>query len=112
MSDSAPIQIQIRKTIYEKFNDPDGKFNNDEIFDALKNNGNIDPSLTIDDMEKYFLDICNSGLARNIAQNFTTIWMKLFDVLEEHHCNSCDLDVHVGVTEEKICPNPLCKAKL
>lgn len=66
--------------------------------------------MTIDDMESYFLDICDSGLARNIAQNFTTIWMKLFSPIEKVHCNSCNLDVYLGTEEERTCPNPACNA--
>ncbi len=33
---STPIQIQIRKIIFEKFNDPELRFTNDEIFDLVK----------------------------------------------------------------------------
>lgn len=98
--------------IFEDYNEPDAKFTNDEIFEKLKKSGNIDSTLTIDDLESYFLDICNSGLARNIAQNFTTIWMKLFSPIEKIHCNSCNLDVYLGPEEERICPNPSCKSKV
>ena len=92
---STPISIQIRKVIFEDYNEPDAKFTNDEIFERLKKNGNID-----------------SGLARNIAQNFTTIWMKLFSPIEKIHCNSCNLDVYLGPEEERTCPNPSCKSKV
>ena len=109
---STPVSIQIRKVIFEDYNEPDTKFTNDEIFEKLKKYGNIDSALTIDDMESYFLDICNSGLARNIAQNFTTIWMKLFSPIEKIHCNSCNLDVYLGPEEERTCPNPSCKSKV
>ena len=109
---STPISIQIRKVIFEDYNEPDTKFTNDEIFEKLKKNGTLDSALTIDDMESYFLDICNSGLARNIAQNFTTIWMKLFSPIEKIHCNSCNLDVYLGPEEERTCPNPSCKSKV
>ncbi|MDX1596252.1 MAG: hypothetical protein R3327_04860 [Nitrosopumilaceae archaeon] len=109
---SSPIQINIRKTIFENFNDTDGKFTNDEVFDILKKNNQIEPSLTIDDTEKYFLELCDSGLARNIAQNFTTIWFKLFEPLEKIHCNKCDMDIFLGNSEERICPNPNCKATI
>ena len=39
----------------------------------------IDPTMTIDDMEVYFKELCDSELLRNIAQNFTTQWFKLFE---------------------------------
>ncbi|QLH06274.1 hypothetical protein [Nitrosopumilus ureiphilus] len=107
-----PISLQIRKIIFEKFNDPDGKFTNDEIFEIIKENGDLDPSWIIDDTESFFNEICDSGLARNIAQNFTTIWMKLFDPIEKLHCNSCNNDVYLGPSEERICPNSSCKSSI
>jgi hypothetical protein len=106
-----PIALQIRKIIFEKFNDVD-KFTNDEIFEVLKTNGDLDPTWIIDDTESFFNDICNSGLARNIAQNFTTIWMKLFDPVEKFHCNACDNDIYLGTSEERICPNSSCKSSI
>ena len=110
---TTPISLQIRKIIFENFNDVDVKFTNDEIFEMIKKNGDLDPSeWTIDDTESFFNDICDSGLARNIAQNFTTMWMKLFDPVEKLHCNACDYDVYLGASEERICPNPSCKSSI
>ena len=111
-SPSIPVELQIRKIIFEKFNQPDLKFTNDEIFEILKNTGDIDPAWIIDDTEKYFLDLCDSGLARNIAQNFTTIWMKLFESSEKFHCSSCNNDVFLGPEEDRICPNSNCKSTI
>lgn len=107
-----PVQLQIRKIIQEKFNDTDTRFTNDEIFDIMKKTGGLDDSWTIDDTEPFFLEICHSGLARNIAQNFTTIWMKITDSVEKLHCSFCGNDVFLGKEEERICPNPACNAKL
>jgi len=107
-----PISLQIRKIIFEKFNDVDTKFTNDEIFEIIKENGDLDPSWIVDDTESSFNDICNSGLVRNIAQNFTTIWMKLFDHVEKFHCDACDNDVYLGTSEERLCPNPSCKSSI
>ena len=107
-----PIPLQIRKIIFEKFNDIDVKFTNDEIFEIIKENGDLDSTWIVDDTESFFNDICDSGLARNIAQNFTTMWMKLFDPVEKLHCNACDYDVYLGESEEKICPNPSCKSSM
>ncbi len=107
-----PIQIQIRKIIFEKFNDPEVRFTNDEIFELIKKNGDIDQSWIIDDMEPFFQEICDSGLTRNIAQDFTTIWLKLFDNLEKLHCDSCNNDVYLGKSEDRVCPNPDCKATI
>ena len=109
---SIPIPIQIRKVIFEKFNNPELRFTNDEIFEIIKNNGDVDKSWTIDNMEEYFQEICNSGLVRNIAQNFTTIWFKLFDSVEKIHCNSCNIDIYLGKSETRICPNSDCKSSI
>lgn len=109
---TVPIALQIRKIIFEKFNDPDTIFTNDQIFEIIKENGDIDSTWIIDDVESFFTDICNSGLARNIAQNFTTIHMKLFDPMEKLHCNVCDNDVYLGTSEDRTCPNPSCKSSI
>ncbi len=107
-----PIALQIRKVIFEKFNNVDLKFTNDEIFEMLKKKGDIDPSWIIDDVESFFKEMCDSRLARNIAQNFTTIWLKLFDPVEKNYCNTCKLDVYLGASEKRTCPNPSCKAPI
>ena len=109
---STPISIQIRNIIFENFNDTEVRFTNDEIFEIIKKNGDIEESCTIDDMEPHFKEICDSGLTRNIAQNFTTIWFKLFELLEKFHCNSCNQDIYLGNSEERICPNTDCKATI
>ena len=109
---TVPIALQIRKIIFEKFNDVDAKFTNDEIFEILKTNGDLDPSWIIDDTESFFNELCDSGLARNIAQNFTTMYLKLFDPVEKFHCEACGNDVHLGPSEEKKCPNPACKSAI
>ncbi len=107
-----PIILQIRKIIFEKFNDVETKFTNDEIFEVLKKNGDIDSSWIIDDVESFFNEICDSGLARNIAQNFTTIWMKIFEPVEKLHCNTCNQDIYLGKSEERTCSNPSCKSSI
>ncbi|MCV0391762.1 MAG: hypothetical protein K5790_00530 [Nitrosopumilus sp.] len=109
---ATPIELQIRKIIFEKFNNVDDKFTNDEIFEIIKKNGDIDPSWIIDDAESFFTKICDSGLVRNIAQNFTTIWMKLFDPVEKLHCNSCNNDIYLGTSEDRICPNTSCNSSI
>ncbi len=111
-SQSTEIPNQIRKIIFEKFNDPEVRFTNDEIFEIMKNHNNVDKSWTIDDMEKYFLEICDSGLVRNIAQNFTTIWFKLFDSIDKLQCKSCNQEIYLGKSEARICTNPDCKASI
>ena len=62
MTDNPPVVISIRKVIFENFNDADLRFNNDQIFEILKQNQIIDKSLTIDDMEVHFKELCDSEL--------------------------------------------------
>ena len=107
-----PIQLQIRKIIFEKYNNIDTKFTNDEIFETIKSGGDFDSSWIIDDLEPYINEICDSGLARNIAQNFTTIWLKLFDPVKKYPCNSCNQDIYLGDSEKRKCPNPSCSAEI
>ena len=109
---STPIQLQIRKIIFEKYNNVDTKFTNDEIFEIIKSGGDFNSSWIIDDLEPYINEICDSGLARNIAQNFTTIWLKLFDPVKKYHCNSCNQDIYLGESEKQECPNPSCNAAI
>ncbi len=63
-------------------------------------------------MELFFDEICDKGLTRNIAQNFTTIWFKLFSPIEKLHCSSCNNDIFLGKEEERVCPNPTCNASI
>ena len=85
MADTTPSQIttHIRKIIFENFNDVDLRFNNDQIFEILQQNENIDPSWTIDNVEVFFQELCDTDILRNIAQNFTTQWFKLFEQIEK-----------------------------
>ena len=110
--DKVPITANIRKVIFENFNDLDLRFNNDQIFEILKQNKNIDQSLTIDDMEIYFKEFCDAELLRNIAQNFTTQWFKLFELFEKIECKSCKNENYLASSEKKICQNQRCGATL
>jgi hypothetical protein len=108
---SVALPLQIRKIIFEKFNDVNLRFTNDEIFELLKTDG-LDPSLTIDDVEQYFNQLHDDGLIRQIAQNFTTNHYKLFDVVEKIKCNSCNREIYLGKMEPRVCPNSECKATI
>ena len=110
MADNPPIVTSIRKVIFENFNDDDLRFNNDQIFENLKKDQMIDPSLTIDDMEVYFKELCDIELLRNIAQNFTTQWFKLFEPLEKVQCNSCKKESYITQSENRSCQNSNCGA--
>ena len=110
--DDIPITISIRKIIFENFNDDDLKFNNDQIFEILKQNKIIESSLTIDDMEIYFKELCDSEILRNIAQNFTTQWFKLFEPLNMIQCESCKKSSYLISSENKVCQNTSCGSSL
>ena len=112
MADNSPILISIRKIIFENFNEEDLRFNNDQIFEILKQNKLIEESLTIDDMEIYFKELCDNEILRNIAQNFTTQWFKLFESLNEVQCESCKKNSYLIPSEDKICQNTSCGSSL
>ena len=103
-----PITTSIRRVIFENFNGADLKFNNDQIFEILKQNEIIDQSLTIDDMEVHFKELCDTEILRNIAQNFTTQWFKLFEPIEKIQCNSCKKESYLVSSENRICQNSSC----
>jgi len=103
-----PITTSIRKVIFENFNDVDLRFNNDQIFEILKQYKMIDQSLTIDAMEVHFKELCDTEILRNIAQNFTTQWFKLFEPIEKIQCNSCKKESYLTSSENRICQNPSC----
>ncbi|MDE1862341.1 MAG: hypothetical protein KGI33_05445 [Thaumarchaeota archaeon] len=103
--------MKIRRVIFEKFNDPNLRFTNDEVFEMLRADG-LESSLTIDDMEPHFKQLREEGLIRPIAQNFTTQWFKIFDTVKRYSCKSCGQEVYLGRLEPRVCPNPQCKAAL
>jgi len=102
------ITTSIRRVIFENFNDVDLRFNNDQIFEILKQHKMIDQSLTIDAMEVHFKELCDTEILRNIAQNFTTQWFKLLEPIEKIQCNSCKKESYFVSSENRICQNPSC----
>ena len=106
---STQILLQIRKVVFDKFNDTSLRFTNDEIFEILKTQDMV-KSLTIDDMKPFFDKLHQDVFIRPIAQNFTTQWFKLFEEVEKTNCNSCNNEIHIGKLEERICPS--CKASI
>ena len=106
---STPILLQIRKIVFDKFNDTNLRFTNDEIFEILKTL-DMAKSLAIDDMKPFFNKLHQDGFLRPIAQNFTTQWFKLFGEVEKTNCNSCNNEIHIGKLEERICPS--CKISI
>ena len=110
--DNTPIVASIRRVIFENFNDVDSRFNNDQVFGILKQNEKVDPSLTINDMDVYFKELCDAEILRNIAQNFTTQWFKLFEPIEKIQCSSCKKESYITSSENRICQNSSCGSTL
>ena len=106
------IELQIRRIVFDNFNDLDIRFNNDQILEFLKKSDAFDQSITVDNLEDEFKKIEDDGFVRCIAQNFTTKWFKLHDDIEKIHCNSCNNDICLGDDEAKVCPNSECNANL
>ena len=106
------IELQIRKIVFDNFNDLDIRFNNDQILEFLKKSDAFDQSITVDNLEDEFKKIEDDGFVRCIAQNFTTKWFKLYDDIEKIHCSSCNSDVYLGKDESRFCPNHECKVNL
>ena len=106
------IISQIRRVIFDNFNDIDTRFNNDQILELLKKDQTFDQAITIDHLESHFQKIEDDGLVRCIAQNFTTKWFKLYDEMEKSNCNSCNKDVFLCNKEPKVCYNSECGATL
>ena len=106
------VELQIRRIVFENFNDSDIRFNNDQILEFLKKNDDFDQSIVVDNLEDEFKKIEDDGFVRCIAQNFTTKWFMLHGDIEKVHCDSCNSDVHLGKDESRICPNNTCKTKL
>jgi len=110
--DNNPITTSIRRIIFENFYDADLKFNNDQVFEILKQNEKIDLSLTAIDMEVYFKELCDAEILRNIGQNFNTQWFKLFDPIEKIQCGSCKKESYIISSENRICQNSSCGSTL
>ena len=110
--DNNPITTSIRKVIFENYNNVDLKFTNDQVFEILKQNEKIDPSLTINDMEVYFKELCDAEILRNIGQNLTTQWFKLFELIEKIQCSSCKKESYIISSENRICQNSSCGSTL
>ena len=110
--DKVSIITNIRKVIFENFNDIDLKFNNDQIFEILKQNEMVDPSLTAIDMEVYFKELCDAEILRNIGQNLNTQWFKLFESIKKVQCDSCKKESYLISSESRICQNSSCGSTL
>lgn len=101
----------IRKIIFDNFNDTDVRFSNDEILGYLNR---IDKYKELDDVldfEDALLEMEKSGMLRPIAQNFNTRYYRLWNTLEQAACKVCGFSTFLVANEEgKVCPQ--CGAKM
>ena len=101
----------IRKIIFDNFNDTDTRFSNDEMLGYLNQ---IDKYKTLDDVldfEDVLLEMEKSGLLRPIAQNFNTRYYRLWNTLGPATCKACGFSTYFAPNEEgRACPE--CGAKM
>jgi|ERR671931_20003 hypothetical protein len=101
----------IRKIIFDNFNDTDVRFSNEEILGCLNQ---IEKYKTLDDVldfEDVLLDLEKSGMLRPIAQNFNTRYYRLWNTLAPAACKACRSSTYFAPNEEgKACPQ--CGAKM
>ncbi len=103
--------FDIRKIIFDNFNDTDVRFSNDEILGYLNK---IDKYKELDDVldfEDVLLKMEKSGMLRPIAQNFNTRYYRLWNALEPATCKACSSSMYFAPNEEgKACSQ--CGAKM
>jgi predicted Zn-ribbon and HTH transcriptional regulator len=101
----------IRKLIFDNFNDTDTRFSNDEMLGLLNQTEQYKALDDVLDFEDVLLDMEKSGMLRPIAQNFNTRYYRLWNVLEPATCKACGLATYFAPNEEgKACPK--CGAKM
>lgn len=94
--------LAIRRVIYEHFNDPDLTFTNDQVLDIMIKDDMVEAACTVDDVEDDFQNLCRAGVVRNIAQNFTTMYLKLFTPLQLVQCKECG-QIPLYSEEPRVC---------
>lgn len=101
----------IRKIIFDNFNDTDTRFSNDEMLGYLNQMEQYKSLDDVLDFEDVLLDMEKSGLLRPIAQNFNTRYYRLWNTLEPATCNACGFTTYFAPSEEgKVCPK--CSAQM
>ena len=108
---AAKVQgLDIRKIIFDNFNDTDVRFSNDDILQYLNSQEKyMRMDLDVLDFEDVLLDMESSGLLRAIAQNFNTRYYRIWSPLAEIKCKDCGFSSYFASESEetKLCPN--CK---
>jgi hypothetical protein len=113
MSATSKVSRQdIRKIIFDNYNDTDVRFSNDEILDHLNEDERYrSMQLDVLDFEEILLELEASRMLRPIAQNFNTRYYRLWETVEGTTCKGCGSSAYFASSEEeKKCPN--CGAKI
>ena len=102
----------IRKIIFDNYNDTDVRFSNDEILAHLNEREDYRKmELDVLDFENLLLEMENSRMLRPIAQNFNTRYYRLWETVSQGACKACgELTYFASSEEEKNCPR--CSASL
>lgn len=102
----------IRKVIFDNYNDTDTRFSNDDILEHLNRDDRY-RAMNLDalDFEDVLMELEKARLLRVIAQNFNTRYYRLWAVMEPATCKACGQASYFAPTEEeKACPS--CGAKM
>ena len=99
-------QLDLRKVLYDNYNDTDVRFSNDDLLEHLnKNEKYRQMELDVLDFEDQLLELEASGLLRAIAQNFNTRYYRIWSPLEQMTCSNCGSESYYSPSEEaKKCP--------
>jgi hypothetical protein len=94
-------EYDVRRIIYEQFNNTDVRFSNDEILGYLSGMDRYrSMDLDVLDMEEILLEMERTGALRPIAQNFNTRYYRLWAPLNSISCSSCSSVSHFSEAEE------------
>jgi hypothetical protein len=102
----------IRRVIFDNFNDTDVRFSNDDILAHL-NGMDAYSAMELDvlNFEEVLLEMEKSGLLRPIAQNFNTRYYRLWGEMETTACKTCNAESYfASIEDDKFCPR--CRARL
>jgi hypothetical protein len=95
----------IRKIIFDNFNNTDVRFSNDQILGYLNQNEKYKLLGDVLDFEDVLLEMEKSRMLRPIAQDFNTRYYRLWNALEPAACKACSSSTYFASSEEgKTCP--------
>ena len=91
----------VRKVIFDSYNDTETRFSNDDIVAQLSSmDAYKGVELDVLDFEDVLLEMEGSGLLRPIAQNFNTRYYRLRAPLESVACGSCQKTSYCAPVED------------